>query len=265
MSLRSIYQVGGWFEIDSMSYSSFDSMASELSTGYGYAINGSSACTFLACGGEQNAKGAFYLSSGSNNLVFTSPYGASNNTSADASIGDLFEIDSTGGACAGITIVNPVSESPNAATTSNVYANTGNGLVDVLGVTASHLSKGIGGDATWIATKLTRTGDGEVQSWTPVLAAWTNVGSPTIIGKYVKKGNLVNFYVTITPATSISCTKSTSSITGLPFSPIGGVAAMVDGNVNSYGAVAVGSTGIVYPQTSGVVTTTITISGSFMI
>jgi hypothetical protein len=40
---------------------------------------------------------------------------------------------------------------------------------------------------------------------------------------------------------------------------------MVDDNVNSYGACAMGLTGIIYPQTSGVLTVAISIAGTVLL
>jgi hypothetical protein len=266
LTFLNCYQVGGRFSFNATVYSTLISCASELSPTYGYTFSGGSNISIISCGGEDNAKGVFYLSTTATNYVLSAPYGASNNTSADATIGDLVYIDSAGGACNSITIDNPTSVSPNAATVQSIYANAGNGFVEVRNVDATLLPKGINGNGTWVATKLSVTGTGEVRDWTPALVNWTNVGSPTLVGKYTLKGNLVHFYCIITPGTSISSTKGTSQITGLPFTtPPGAIAMMVDGNANSYGACAMSTiTGAIFPQTSGVLTVPITISGTFL-
>jgi hypothetical protein len=53
-------------------------------------------------------------------------------------------------------------------------------------------------------------------TFTPVLAGWTNVGSATVTGDWIKTGNSMLVNITIVPATSVSSTAITSTITGLP-------------------------------------------------
>jgi hypothetical protein len=261
------YVIGGWMQFDAMTYVSAVSCAVDASTLYGYIINGSSNLVFSACGAEGASKGAFYLSTTASNIVIDAPYGAANNTSADASIGDLVQLDSGAGAVNSITINNPTSVSPNAATAQNIYANAGTGFVEVYNTDLTLLSRGINGHSVWVRDKLTVTGVwDQLKTWTPTLVGWTNTGSPTVVGKYYKRGKIVTFYVTITPGTNISCTRSTSSITGFPFSTIEiGSATMTDGNANSYGSCVVGPTGIIYPQTSGVLTVGINIVGTIIL
>lgn len=263
LTFMSCYAIGGPMVFDALTYSTVTSCAVDSAPLYGYAINGSSAMTFNACGAETAGKGAFYLSTTSTNIVFNAPYGAANNTTADATIGDLFQIDSGSGAVNSITIVAPTSVSPNGATVQNIYANAGTGLVEVFNTDATLLSLGINGNATWKTTKLTVTGYWESVSWTPTLGTWTNTGSPTVVGKYTKQGNVVTFYLKVTPATNISCTRTTSTVTGLPFGTVvAGSAMMLDDNAVSYGVCAVGPTGILYPQTSGVLTVPLTFVGT---
>jgi hypothetical protein len=102
-------------------------------------------------------------------------------------------------------------------------------------------------------------------TFTPVLSGWTNVGTPTISAKYVKVGNLIYYTITIGPATSISCTLLTSTITGLPYTPSSNFTC---DNVNgataaSYGIglVNAASGGTIYPPTTGVITTPLVVSG----
>lgn len=266
LHFQSCYAIGGWLRFDALTYSTVSSCASDAAPLYGYAVNGCSAMAFNACGAEACGKGAFYLSTTTTNVVFNAPYGAANNTSADPSIGDLFHIDSGAGAVNSITIINPTSVLPNAATAQNIYANAGNGFVEVLNTDSTLLSLGIGGNGTWKHTKLTVTGHYESESWTPTLVGWTNTGSPTVVGKLSKRGNIATFYVEVTPTTNISATKVASTITGLPFTSIvGGTAMMVDGNANSYGACIVSPAGTIYPQTSGVLTVPITIVGTLIL
>lgn len=269
LTFTACYVIGGWMQFDGMTYCTAASCAVDASTLYGYIINGSTNLVFSACGAEGAAKGAFYLSTTASNIVLDSPYGAANNTSADPNIGDLVHIDSSAGVVNSITVTNPTSVSPNAATLQNIYATAGTGFVEVYNTDLTLFSKGFGGNATWIQEKLTVTGIWDQNtSWTPVLSGWTNVGSPTVTGKWQRKGKVVTFYVRIVPATSISATKSTSTITGFPFTSLETGSAcitMVDDNVNSYGACAMGLTGIIYPQTSGVLTVPISIAGTVML
>ena len=260
------YSIGGPFQIAGSAYCTFISCAAEISPvgRYGYEVTGSSNLSFVSCGTEGNNRGGFYLTGGSFNLNFLNPYGAANNQSGDPVIGDLFQIDSTGGGVQNVIIDNPSALASVAATTANIYANAGNGTVTVNGVTNLSLSRGIKGHSVWLSNKLTFTGDDEKVTWTPVLSGWTNVGTPTITAYYVKKGTMVFFSITITPATSVSCTRPSSTITGLPFGALQGiVATMTDGNAVSYGAVTASlGSGILYPQTSGVLTVPITICGT---
>jgi hypothetical protein len=269
LTFTACYIIGAWMQIDGMGYTSVVSCAVDSSPLYGYIINGSSNVMFSACGAENSVKGAFYLSTTASNIVFDTPYGADNNTSADPNIGDLVHIDSSAGVVNSITVTNPTSVAVNPATLQNIYATAGTGFVEVYNTDLTLFSKGFGGNATWIQEKLTVTGIWDQNtSWTPVLAGWTNVGSPTVTGKWQRKGKVVTFYVRIVPATSISCTKSTSTITGFPFTSLEAGSAcltMVDDNVNSYGACAMGLTGIIYPQTSGVLTVPISIAGTVLL
>lgn len=259
LTAQNCYIIGGYFEANSIYYSSLISCAvdnADASGSYAYRINGCSNMGFFACGAEQANKGAFYLSNSTTNILLDAPYGAANNASADAAIGDLVQIDSSVLPCNSITINNPSSVSVNGATAQNIFANAGTGFVEVLNTDLALLPQGVGGNATWKKEKLTITGYwDQFFAWTPVLANWTNVGAPSIVGKYKRVGKIVTFYVSITPGTSISSTLVTSTITGFPFTQVEtGSATMVDGNAASYGACAIGPTGIIYPQTSGVLT-----------
>lgn len=259
------YQIGGYYSLNSTIYSTFISCASEVSPGFGWVLTGCESLTFNSCAGEANAKGVFKLVSTCLNIIFNTPYGGGNNTSADATIGDLIHMDSSSGVIESITIVNPACPTSDAATVQNIYGGAGSGVVEVHGVSVNRLPRGVGGDAAWVKNQLTITGDGEVTTWAPTLVGWTNTGTPTVVGKYVKRGKVVSFYVLVTPGTNISATLLTSTITGLPYTPVGGVASMVDGNGRSLGSVSVSSSGTIYPQTTGVITVPVTISGQFII
>ena len=267
LTFTACYVIGGYMRFNAMVYSTVISCAVDASPSYGYLIEGCSNMVFSACGAEAAAKGAFYLSTTSTNIHFDAPYGAANNTSADATIGDLVHLDSSAGAVNSVTVTNPTSVSPNAATAQNIYANAGTGFVEVLNTDQTLLSKGVGGNGTWLREKLTVTGYwDQLTTWTPVLSGWTNVGAPTVVGKYKRVGKVVTFYVTVTPATSISATRVTSTITGFPFGTVVvGSATMTDGNTVSYGACAVSLTGVIYPQTSGVLTVELNFVGTVIL
>jgi hypothetical protein len=102
-------------------------------------------------------------------------------------------------------------------------------------------------------------------TFTAVLAGWTNVGTPTISTKYTKIGNVIYYTITITPATSISCTVLTSSITGLPYTPAAAFTctAANGSTAASYGVglVTAFASGSIYPPTTGVITTPLVVSG----
>lgn len=111
--------------------------------------------------------------------------------------------------------------------------------------------------------------DYEEGTWTPTLNSWTNVGSPTFTGTtYTKIGRLVFITVVITPATSISATLITSTITGLPFAPaqlsVGSMANSGTGAAIGEVIVSTASSGTIYPQTTGVLSSQIAFSASYI-
>lgn len=258
LTAQSCYVIGGYFMARAMNYCSIISSAVDASSSFGYIIEGSNNMGLYACGCEGAQKGAFYLSTTATNIHIDAPYGADNNKSGDTLIGDLVYLDNTAGAVNSITITSPQSVAPNPGTTSNIASNAGGGFCEVLNTDATLLALGIGGNGTWLREKLTVTGYwDQFTSWTPTLVGWTNVGSPTVVGKYKRVGKIVTFYVTVTPSGggSISSTRVTSSITGFPWNSIEiGSATMTDANTNSYGACVLSPFGILYPQTSGVLT-----------
>lgn len=266
LTFESCYCISGSMVLNGLVYSSVISCAVDNSPSFGYVIQGSMCMVFDACGAESCNKGAFYLSTTSTNIIINAPYGALNNTSGDALTGDLVQLDSSAGVVENITINNPTALLPNASTPANIFGTVNTGRVDVINTNSATLALGLGGNANWIANKVTITGDLSNRTWTPALVGWTNVGSPTFSATYVKSGNAVTFTVTVTPATSISAVKGTSKITGLPFSSVlSGAAMMVDGNANSYGNCAVDTNGVIYMQTSGVLTVPITLVGTLIL
>ncbi len=269
LSFTGCYQIGGSWTISGLVYSSLRSCASEASPAgrYGYEITGCSNLVLDTCGAEANNKGAFYVNA-SFNITLTAPYGATNNLSGDATIGDLVQMDATGGACTNIAIDNPTALGAHGATTANIYANAGNGYCTVTGINFSSLPQGVKGHSLWLASKLTLVGYGEQIAWTPTLSGWATTGpEPTVSGHYVKRGSMVMFTVTVTPGAggTISATRPASVINGLPFAPMAGAGAQVDGNAASYGSAAVSPVGTIYPQTTGVINTTVTVTGMLML
>ena len=267
LTFQSCYAISGAMVFSGIVYSSVISCAVDNAPTNAYVIEGSANMVFDACGAEQAGKSAFYLSSTTSNVIFNAPYGAANNATSGVLATDLFYLDSSAGAVNSITINNPSSVATVGGTTYNIFATANTGFVEVGNTDLSLLPLGINGDAAWKAARLTITGFWEKQTWTPTLNSWTNVGAPTITAHYIKYGRVVNFYVTIVPGTSISSTKGVSSITGLPFSGIvlAGSAAMVDGNTTSYGDCAINSNGIIFMQTSGVLSVGITLVGTLIL
>lgn len=102
-------------------------------------------------------------------------------------------------------------------------------------------------------------------TFTPVLAGWTNVGTPIISTKYTKIGNVIYYTIIITPATSISCTLLSSTITGLPYTPASNfTCAVVNGSTGvnyGNGIVNAFASGSIYPPTTGVISTPLVVSG----
>lgn len=62
---------------------------------------------------------------------------------------------------------------------------------------------------------MTITGDGEVRTFTPILQNWTIVGTPFIVGRYLKKGKSIQFWISVSPPNagdSLATVNYTSSI-----------------------------------------------------
>lgn len=267
LTFESCYAISGAMTFEGMAYSSVISCGVDNAPSHAYIITGCVSMVFDACGAEQAGKSGFYLSTTTTNIVINAPYGAANNTTNDALSTDLVYLDSSAGAVNSITINNPTSAATSVGTTYNIFANSGTGFVEVYNTDLTLLPLGIDGESSWKANKLTITGYWAKQTWAPTLVSWTNVGSPTFATSYFKNGNIVNFSVAITPSTSISATTS-SRVTGLPVtsgSVIAGFAAMLDGDAVSYGNCAIDADGVIYMQTSGVLTVPITLVGTLIL
>jgi hypothetical protein len=264
-TFESCYAIGGAWVLNGLAYCSLISCAADGAPNYAYYIDNCSAVSIISCGAEASGDGAFYVRNNSSNITFISPVGIANNTNNVITDGDLIFIDSTVNPCTTIEIHNPSSLAPANVCSSNIRATTNTGLVDVYGVSSSRLPEGISGDNTWYLTKLSQYGDFELADFSPTLNAnWTFVGGvPTITGKFIKKGKLIWFNITLGPATSLKADADArinmpwASYTGTPVS-------MVDGALVSYdNPLYFGGT--IFVPVTGAITDDLIISGSFSI
>lgn len=98
--------------------------------------------------------------------------------------------------------------------------------------------------------------------WTPTFTSLTQVGTPTITGRYYKIGALAYFSILITPATSTSATAGTTYVNNFPLDVISdgacfAVSGLVGGNVGMVEA----STNRVYVPAWTTVTVPLTVVG----
>lgn len=270
------YSIKGSWGIYSNTYSTWESCACDgapAADHYGYVVqtasggSPNSGLSFISCGAEVADRGAWHVN-GAVNCTWTSPVGSANNQSGGAGYGSLFFFDSTGTTNTNNTIIGPTDANPNAATTASIYANAGNGDLRVINANANYLSKGIGGDTTWMLNHLTVDGDAnvEVQSFTATLGTgWTTVGAVTITGTFVKKGKVVTVNIKVAAATSIAA--AANARINIPWVPsFNGSLPQVDGNNVSYGAATAATTGQVFVQsTGGAITVPLYFQGSFFI
>ena len=111
----------------------------------------------------------------------------------------------------------------------------------------------------------------EEGTWTPTITGtWTNVGTPTLTGTYTRIGRQVTLFAKIAPATSISATAGLSTLRGLPFTPVtGGVGGGNQADDNALGyvspALAIGTGGTIYVQTTAVLTYALYISVTYFV
>lgn len=101
-------------------------------------------------------------------------------------------------------------------------------------------------------------------TWDPSRTGWTDVGTPTVSGRYRLNGRKCEFQVQVVPSTTVATTAGTSYI-GLPV-PAAGIAG--DGSmVNIATMIAVGSCAFdvtnsrVYVPTQTAIGNTLTIAG----
>lgn len=106
----------------------------------------------------------------------------------------------------------------------------------------------------------------DATSWTPTRTGWTDVGTPTVVGRFRKIGKMCEFQVQVTPGTSIATTAGTSYIAlPLPASGLAGVGTM--DNQTTKVAVGVCSFDVtnsrIYVPTQGASGNTFGIAGSY--
>ena len=78
-------------------------------------------------------------------------------------------------------------------------------------------------------------------SWSPVRTGWTDVGTPTVTGRFRVSGKQCFFQVKVVPSTSIATTAGTSYIAlPIPAKGFGGDVTMFNATTN----IAVGSGGV---------------------
>ncbi len=100
-------------------------------------------------------------------------------------------------------------------------------------------------------------------SWNPTFTNLTEVGIPTITGKYYKLSqSLVYFSVRIVPSTSTSSTAGSTYINNFPLSVFGdGICFAVSGLLGSSSGMVDAATDRIYPPAWSAVTVPLTIVG----
>jgi len=99
-------------------------------------------------------------------------------------------------------------------------------------------------------------------SWTPAFTNLTQVGIPSITGKYYRSGQFIDFWVKIVPATSTSATAGTTYIGSLPFTVTSDThCSAVNGTTGVALGVIQASTGRIYVPSWTTVTSLLTITG----
>jgi len=99
-------------------------------------------------------------------------------------------------------------------------------------------------------------------SWTPTFTSLTQVGVPSITGKYYRSGQFIDFWVKIVPGTSTSATAGTTYIGSLPFTITSDThCSAVTGTTGVGLGVIQASTGRIYVPSWSLVTSLLTITG----
>lgn len=103
-------------------------------------------------------------------------------------------------------------------------------------------------------------------TWTPVLVSWTNTGTVTVTGIYVRTGRQVCVWLRVSSTGTISSTVSISSVTGLPYTATIETA-MSTANTSAGGGIAAGaliSTSTIYPGTIPSTSLPVIFSGCYL-
>jgi hypothetical protein len=141
---------------------------------------------------------------------------------------------------------------------------TPQGLVDISGASAGQIQFPASQNASANANTLD---DYEEGSWTLALVNWTNTGSPTLTGRYVKVGRQVTVIGLVSPATDVSATTITSTVTGLPFTVANpgfsscSAALLTGGQLQ--GGLLFSTT--MYPPTTGVTTAGVVLTATYFV
>ncbi len=99
-------------------------------------------------------------------------------------------------------------------------------------------------------------------SWTPTFTNLTQVGVPSITGKYYRSGQFIDFWVKIVPGTSTSATAGTTYIDSLPFTVTSDThCSAVTGTTGVGLGIIQASSGRIYVPTWGAITALLTITG----
>lgn len=99
-------------------------------------------------------------------------------------------------------------------------------------------------------------------SWTPTFTSLTEVGTPTITGKYFRVGALVYFWVKIVPGTNTSAVAGTTYINNFPLTlRSDGANLAVSGLLGSNAGMCDSATNRIYPPAWTTVTVPLTIVG----
>ncbi len=82
------------------------------------------------------------------------------------------------------------------------------------------------------------TGRTKWNEWTPTRTGWTDVGTPTVLARFMRVGAMVMFQIRVVPDTSVATTAGTSYIT-LPITARG-----LGGDGSMYNATALTGIGV---------------------
>jgi hypothetical protein len=99
-------------------------------------------------------------------------------------------------------------------------------------------------------------------AWNPAFVNLTQVGVPSITGKYYRDGRFIDFWVKIVASTSTSSTAGTTYIEALPFTVTTDAPCFAtNGTTGIASGVVQASTNRIYVPTWSLITTPLTITG----